>query len=109
MEGWGYSTREVGEKAGVSHGTVANWLADTSRAGLDEVGKVAAIFGWTATELLDGEPRRDVMLRMAALEGFRARALRLARDLTEAGGAGDLERLEHLLVPLPKRRSGGQE
>jgi transposase len=107
MEGWGYSTRELGEIAAVSHGTIANWLSDSSRAGLDEVGKVATVFGWTASELLDGEPRRDVMMRVAELEGFRARARRLSLEIAGASGQRGLESLDPgLFAKLPKRSAG---
>lgn len=81
MDGEGLSTRALGERAGVSHAAIANWLSDTSRASPTEVAKVASVFGWTHAELYDGQPRFGVMTTLARLEGFRARVSRLAAGL----------------------------
>lgn len=92
VDGWGYSTRDLAQRAGVSHGSIANWLADSARAGADDAERVAQVFGWTGAELLHGEPRRDVMLRMAELEAFRATALRLAASIVHAGERAEVAR-----------------
>lgn len=81
MEGWGYSTRELADLSGVSHGTIANWQSGKSRAGPDEVEKVAKVFNWNFGELYHGEPRMDVMTRYAELDAFRMRARRLAAEI----------------------------
>lgn len=74
MDGWGFTgARPLAELAGVSHGTIANWLAGKSRANIDEVGKVARVFGWTAESLYYGVAPADIMDRVAELEAFKTR------------------------------------
>lgn len=87
MDGWGFdSTRPLGKAAGVSHGTIANWLNGKGRATPGDVEKVAAVFGWSANALYYGNPEPGIMTRVAELDAFRARALRLAAEISSGVG-----------------------
>jgi transcriptional regulator with XRE-family HTH domain len=105
MDGWGYeTTRPLAKASGVSHGTIANWLNGKGRASLDEVEKVARVFDWTATELYLGQPvTPQIMTRVAELDAFRARALRLAAEIA-GHGAGHVDSIpENRKKPLRQR------
>lgn len=81
MEGSGYTLRPLAGLVGLSHGTLNNWANGKGRANLDEVAKLAHFFGWTLDELYYGKGDAATMQRMAELEAFKRKALKLAADL----------------------------
>lgn len=89
FEAGGFTTRTLGARANVSHGTIANWLTGKGRAGREEVTRVADVFGWTFDALYHGRAPDGVMDRVAELDAFRIRARRLAVELIETADAAD--------------------
>ncbi len=104
MKGWGYSSRDIAARTSVSHMTVENWLTGKHQAGPEQVQEVAKLFGWTYGQLYSGEVPAGIMDRVAELDGFRARAQRLAAEI--AAPNGETAALDPALFkPLPKQSS----